>query len=201
MGSVGGVHRVASQRCKMSWTLDSVHSHVGFSVKHMMVTTVRGQFKDYRGTVRLDPKDFTKSTFEGEIDVASIDTNNADRDNHLRTNDFFDAANHPKITFKSTKIESKGGEDYAVTGDLTMRGVTKPVTLDVEFPGTSKNPYGKTVAGLTVRGTVNRKDFGIAFNAVLETGGVAVAEKVKIELDLQAVWADDAVNAAAASPA
>ena len=174
----------------MSWTLDSVHTHVGFSVKHMMVTTVRGQFKTYSGTVKLDPKDFAKSTFEGEVDVASIDTGNVDRDNHLRTNDFFDAPNHPKITFKSTGIEAKGGTDFVVRGDLTIRGVTKPVALEVEYLGTSKNPYGKTVAGFSARGAVDRKDYGVAFNAILETGGVAVGEKVKLEVDVEATLAE-----------
>lgn len=171
----------------MAWNLDSTHSHVGFSVKHMMVTTVRGQFKTYSAKFNLDATDFAKSTFEGEIDVASIDTANADRDVHLRTNDFFDAPTHPKITFKSTKIEPQGGNEFKVTGDFTLRGVTKPITLDVEFLGTSKNPYGKTVAGLSARGTVNRKDFGVNFNAVLETGGIAISDKVTLELDLQAV--------------
>ena len=171
----------------MAWNLDSTHSHVGFSVKHMMVTTVRGQFKTYSAKFNLDATDFAKSTFEGEIDVASIDTANADRDVHLRTNDFFDAPTHPKITFKSTKIEPQGGNEFKVTGDFTLRGVTKPITLDVEFLGTSKNPYGKTVAGLSARGTVNRKDFGVNFTAVLETGGIAISDKVTLELDLQAV--------------
>lgn len=175
----------------MSWILDTVHSHVGFSVKHMMVATARGQFKTYSGQVNLDEKDFTRSTFEGEIDVASIDTGNADRDNHLRNNDFFDAPNHPKITFKSTKIEKKGDGEYIVHGDLTIRGVTKPVALEVEYVGISKNLYGKIVAGFGVRGTINRKDFGVNFNAVLETGGVALAEKVKIEIDLEANQVED----------
>ena len=185
----------------MSWLIDTVHSHIGFSVKHMMVATARGQFKSYSGTLRLDHKDFTRSSFEGEIDVASIDTGNADRDNHLRANDFFDAPNHPKITFKSTGIEAKGEGEYVVHGDLTIRGVTKPVALDVEFHGTSKNPYGKTVAGLSARGTINRKDFGISFNAVLETGGVALAEKVKLELDVEATLEEDKATATAAAAA
>lgn len=171
----------------MAWVLDTVHTHVGFSVKHMMVATARGQFKSYSGTLRLDEKDFSKSQFEGEIDVASVDTGNADRDNHLRTNDFFDVANHPKILFKSTKIEPKGEGEFVVHGDLTIRGVTKNVALDVEFSGTSKNPYGKTVAGFSAKTTINRKDFGVAFNAVLETGGIAVGEKVKIEIEVEAV--------------
>jgi polyisoprenoid-binding protein YceI len=185
----------------MSWLIDAVHSHIGFSVKHMMVATARGQFKSYSGALRLDPKDFTRSSFEGEIDVASIDTGNADRDNHLRANDFFDAPAHPKITFKSTSIETKAEGEYVVHGDLTIRGVSKPVALDVEFHGTSKNPYGKTVAGLSARGTINRKDFGLNFNAILETGGVALAEKVKIELDVEATLEEDKATATAAAAA
>jgi polyisoprenoid-binding protein YceI len=171
----------------MSWLIDDVHTHLGFSVRHMMVTTVRGQFKQYRGTVDIDPADFARSTFEGEVDVASIETGNAQRDDHLRTNDFFDAPNHPKIRFKSTRIESKGDSQYAVHGDITIRGVTKPVSFDVEFLGTSKNPWGKTVAGLSARATINRKEFGVNYNAVLEAGGVAVGEKVKIEIDAELV--------------
>jgi polyisoprenoid-binding protein YceI len=181
----------------MFWTLDNLHTHVGFAVKHMMVTTVRGQFKQYSGTLDLDPDDFTKSKFEGEIDVASIDTGNSQRDDHLRTNDFFDAPNHPKITFKSTRIEKKGGDEYVVHGDLTMRGVTKPITLDVEFHGVAKNMHGKTVAGLGATGTINRKDFGVNFNALLEGGGVALGEKVKIEIDAE-VLASEAVAKGAA---
>ena len=178
----------------MAWSLDTVHSHVGFSVKHMMVSTVRGQFKSYSGTLRLDREDFTRSSFEGEIDVASVDTGNSDRDNHLRTNDFFDVVNHPKIRFSSTRIERKDDGDYVVHGDLSIRGVVKPVALDVEV-GFSKNPYGKTVAGLAAKTTINRKDFGVAFNALLETGGVAVSEKVKLEIDVEAVYEEAAVRA------
>jgi polyisoprenoid-binding protein YceI len=187
----------AAEVTAMSWLIDTVHTHVGFSVKHMMVTTVRGQFKDYSGKIALDPKDFTRSRFEGEIDVASIDTGNPDRDNHLRSNDFFDAPNHPRIAFKSTRIEDKGGGEYAIHGDLTIRGVTKPVELAAEYHGTSKNPWGKTVAGLSARTTINRKDFGVNFNAILETGGVAVGEKVKIEVDVEATYAEDTASAAA----
>jgi polyisoprenoid-binding protein YceI len=184
----------------MSWSIDTVHTHVGFAVKHMMVSTVRGQFKSYRATVvQLDPKDFTKSHFEGEIDVASIDTSNADRDAHLRSNDFFDAPNHPTIAFKSTRFEKKDDGTFRVHGDITIRGVTKPLALDVEFHGTSKNMYGKTVAGLSATGTINRKDFGVSFNALLETGGVAVSEKVKLEVEVELVAASDAVATAPAT--
>jgi polyisoprenoid-binding protein YceI len=181
----------------MSWTIDIVHSHVGFSVRHMMVSTVRGQFRKYGGAVKIDPKDFARSSFEGEVDVASIDTGTLDRDNHLRSGDFFDVANHPKILFKSTRVEAKGDNEYRVTGDLTMRGVTKPVTLDVEFHGTHKNHAGVTVAGLTARGSVNRKDFGVSWNAALEAGGVVVADKVTLELELEAAYAEDKAQASA----
>lgn len=174
----------------MSWQIDPAHTHVGFSVKHLMVSTVRGQFKRYSGTLELDPHDFTRSKFAGEVDVASIETGNGDRDAHLRTNDFFDAVNHPKITFKSSKIERKSDGEYVVHGDLTIRGVTKPIALDVEFHGTSKSPYGKTVAGFSATGSLNRKDFGVNFNAVLETGGVAVSEKVKLEIEVEAIAAE-----------
>jgi polyisoprenoid-binding protein YceI len=171
----------------MSWLIDDVHSHISFSVRHMMVTTVRGQFKKYRGVVHLDSDDFTKSTFEGEIEVASIDTGNAQRDDHLRNSDFFDAPNHPKITFKSRSVEPKGEGEYVVRGDLTIRGVSRPVALDVEYHGTSKNPWGKTVAGVSARGSIDRKEFGVSYNAVLEAGGVAIGDKVKIEIDAELV--------------
>jgi polyisoprenoid-binding protein YceI len=174
----------------MTWQLDAVHTHVGFSVKHMMVSTVRGQFKQYSGALQIDPTDFARSSFEGEVDVASIDTGNSQRDDHLRTSDFFDVASHPKIKFASTRIESKGDGEFVVHGDLTIRGVTKPIALDVEFHGTSKNPWGKTVSGFGAKATINRRDFGVMYNALLETGGVAVGEKVKIEIEVEAVAAD-----------
>jgi polyisoprenoid-binding protein YceI len=171
----------------MAWQIDTVHTHVGFSVKHMMVSTVRGQFKQYSGSLSIDAADFTKSKFEGEVDVASIDTGNSQRDDHLRSGDFFDAANQPKIKFSSTKIESKGDGEFVVHGDLTIRGTTLPVALEVEYHGTSKNPWGKTVTGFSAKSTVNRKDFGLHWNSLLETGGVAVSEKVKIEIEVEAV--------------
>lgn len=173
----------------MAWNIDPSHTHVAFSVKHLMISTVRGQFKTYGGTVNLNAEDFTKSTFEGEVEVASIDTGNADRDKHLRTNDFFDAPNHPKILFKSSRIEKTGEGEYVLHGDLTIRGVTKAVKFDVEYNGTAKSPYGQTVAGIALRGTINRKDFGVNFNAVLETGGVAISENVKVDVEVELVAA------------
>ncbi|MBX3156439.1 MAG: YceI family protein [Deltaproteobacteria bacterium] len=169
----------------MTWNVDPVHSHVGFTVRHMMVTTVRGSFARFRGTLELDPEDFTKSRIEGDIDVDSIDTKNADRDNHLRSPDFFDAANHPKITFRSTQIE-RTDDGYRVHGDLTIRGVTHPIALEAEYAGTSKNPYGQIIAGISATGSINRKEFGLKYHALLETGGVAVSDKVKLEIEVQA---------------
>ncbi len=171
----------------MSWQLDDVHSQIGFSVKHMMVSTVRGRFKSYRGNLAIDPVDFTRSKFDGEIDVASIDTGDGQRDEHLRSGDFFEAAKYPTIAFKSTGIEPGADGEYVVHGDLTMRGVTRPIDLQVEFHGTSKNHHGKTVAGITAHGTVHRKEFGVNYNALLEAGGVAISEVVKIEIDAEAV--------------
>lgn len=181
-----------------SWNIDDAHTHIGFSVKHMMVTTVRGQFKRYTGAVRLDPSDFTRSSFEGDIEVASIETGSAQRDEHLRTGDFFDAANHPKIHFKSTRIEAKGDGEFLLHGDITIRGVTRAVSFEVEFNGVSKNHWGKTVAGLSARGALNRKDFGVNYNAVLEAGGVAISEKVKIEADAELVVNESTAVASAA---
>jgi polyisoprenoid-binding protein YceI len=165
--------------------IDPVHSRVGFSVRHMMVTTVRGVFSKFQGTIDLDQADFTRSTLEGRIETDSIDTGNADRDNHLRTTDFFDAKTSPTMTFKSTSIEKKG-DDYVVHGHLTLRGVTKPITLQAEYAGTAKNPYGEMIIGVSASGSISRKEFGLVWNAALETGGVAVSDTVKLELDVQA---------------
>ncbi|MNX98116.1 hypothetical protein D3C86_1305110 [compost metagenome] len=163
----------------------------------MMVSTVRGQFKAYSGSIHLDEQDFTRSTVEGQIEVASIDTGIADRDHHLRNNDFFDAPNHPLITFKSTRIERKDDDEYVVYGAITIRGVTREIALEVEHAGFNKNPWGQTVTGFSAKGTLNRKDFGVNYNAVLEMGGVAVGEKVKLELEVEAVLQDAPVAAAA----
>lgn len=170
----------------MAWVIDPMHSQVGFSVKHMMVTTVRGRFSSYRGKIEFDPKAPTKGSVEVEIDVKSVETGQADRDNHLRTGDFFDVANHPTMTFKSTSVEQKSDDELVVHGDLTLRGVTKPVDLAVELGGVAKNTYGKMVVGMTATTTIKRQDFGVNFHQVLETGGVAVSDKVKIELEIQA---------------
>ena len=181
-----------------TYEIDSAHSTAGFSVRHMMVTNVRGQFGKVTGTLNLDEKDITKSTVEAVIDASTINTNEPKRDEHLRAPDFFDVAKYPTITFKSTRVE-KAGENLKVTGDLTMHGVTKPVTLTAEgFTTEAKDPWGNIKRGGVATTKINRKDFGLTYNAVLETGGVAVGEEVAITLDLELNKKKEAAPAAAA---
>ena len=168
-----------------TWTIDPVHSRLGFSVRHMMIAKVRGSFTDFSGEVTI-ADDPLQSTVAVDVQLGSIDTANDDRDNHLRTNDFFDVANHPTMTFRSTRVEADG-DDYIVHGDLTIRGVTNPVALEVEFDGTSKDPWGGTRAGFSAETEVNRKDWGMEWNTPLEAGGVVLGDKVKIEIDVQLV--------------
>jgi len=182
----------------MAWIIDNMHSHVGFSVRHMMVSTVRGQFKAYRGKAKLDPADFTRSSFEGEVDVASIDSGNTMRDDHLRASDIFDAQRYPKIRFKSTRIVAKSPGEFVVHGDLTIRGITRAVAFDAEFRGIAKNHRGVMVAGVSVTGSIYRSEFGIEYNFPLDTGGVAISEKVKIEIDTEIAYQEDANHAAVA---
>jgi polyisoprenoid-binding protein YceI len=179
----------------MTWQIDNSHSHVGFSVKHMMIATVRGEFKAYTGTLALDTDDITQSVITGEIDIASIDTRELKRDEHLRSADFFDAETYPKMTFKSKRIEQVDGNDYRIVGDLTIKGTTKEVVLDAEYAGIHKDPWGNTRTGFSLTGTIDRKDFGLGWNAALETGGVLVGEKVKLSLDVEAVLQEAAVSA------
>ena len=169
-----------------TWTIDPAHSQVGFAVKHLVVSTVRGDFGTYSGTIQLDEKDVASSTVEATIDVNSIDTGVADRDAHLKSPDFFDAANHPKITFKSTKVEKAGKDKLAVRGDLTLRGVTKPVTLDVVTSPEVKGMSGEARRAFAATTKINRKDFGLAWNKAVEAGPV-VGDEIAIELDLQVV--------------
>lgn len=168
-----------------TWTVDPAHSSAEFSVKHMMVTNVKGSFNIKDGTVNLDDKDITKSTVEATLDAASVNTANAKRDEHLRAPDFFDTTKFPTITFKSKKVEKAGEGKLKVSGDLTMHGVTKPVVLDVTGPTKeSKDPWGNTRTGVEATTKLNRKDFGLTYNTALETGGVAVGEEVSVTLDL-----------------
>ena len=180
------------------WNIDPDHSTAQFSVKHMMVTTVRGHFDKLTGSASLNDQDLGRSSIDVQIDAASINTRNDKRDGHLRSPDFFDAEKHPKITFKSTKISKAGKNRWKVLGDLTMRGVTKPVTLDVEGPTPAqKNLGGLSVRGVVATGKINRKDWGLTWNKGLETGGVLVGDEVTIQMDVELVEKPAAAAAAA----
>ena len=170
-----------------TWTIDPSHSRIGFTARHAMVTKVRGSFTEFAGTANLDAENPGASTVDLTIEVASIDTGNGQRDDHLRTNDFFDAATYPQIPFVSTGVEQQDGENYRLTGDLTIKGVTKSVAVDFEFTGPADDPWGNQRAGFEGRATINRKDWGVNFNAALETGGVLVSDKIALELDISAI--------------
>jgi len=170
-----------------TWEIDSSHTASQFAVKHMMVSTVRGQFGKTTGTINLDDKDFTKSAVNVTIDATTIDTREPKRDAHLRSPDFFDVEKFPTLTFKSTKIE-KAGNGFKVTGDLTMRGVTKPVVLDVsELSAPSKNPWGMTVRAVNATGKISRKEWGLTWNKALEAGGMLVSDEVQLIIDAELV--------------
>lgn len=168
------------------WAIDPTHSEIGFKVKHMMFTNVSGKFTSYDSTITTEEDNFENSTIEFTADINSINTNNTDRDNHLKSGDFFDAENHPKLTFKATSFAKKG-DDYELTGDLSIRGVSKSVTFPAEFSGLMKDPWGNTKAGLNIDGKINRKDWGLNWNSALETGGVLVGEEVKLNIELQLI--------------
>lgn len=173
-----------------TWNLDPAHSTAEFKVRHMMISWVKGKFTGLSGALTLHESDHAYSGVEATIDVATISTGADDRDNHLKSADFFDAAQFPSITFKSTKVESKGKGTLSVTGNLTMHGVTKPVTFAVEeLSEPSKDPWGNQRIGIEASTRINRKDFGLNWNAALETGGVLVGEDVTITLDVQFVKA------------
>lgn len=169
-----------------TWNADTTHSAINFSVRHMVFAKVRGRFAKWSGTLDLDPADITKASVSVEIEAASVDTGVADRDNHLRSADFFNAVEFPRLTFVSKKVE-KAGSKYAVHGDLTIRGTTKPVVLDVSYDGTAKDPWGNQRVAFTASTSVNRFDYGLTWNQALETGGLLVGDKIDIEIELQAV--------------
>lgn len=168
-----------------NWTVDNAHSSIGFSVKHMMVSKVKGAFEEYTATVKAaDITDLTTADISFVIQTASINTKSEDRDNHLRNTDFFDTEKYPVITFQSTNIE-KDGDVYKLTGNLTIKDVTKPVTFAVEYNGKALNPWGVDVYGFEATTKLNREEFGLTWNAALETGGVLVGKDIKIELELE----------------
>jgi polyisoprenoid-binding protein YceI len=173
-----------------TWEIDPAHSTIEFAVKHMMFTTVRGRFKEFRGTVLADEANPSQSSVTVDIQAASIDTGAADRDAHLRSADFLDAESHPNLTFRSKRVEgatNKEGDRFKLIGDLTIRDTTLEVTLDCEFQGTGTDPWGGTRAGASARGEIDRREWGLKWNQALETGGILVANNVKIEVEVQAV--------------
>jgi polyisoprenoid-binding protein YceI len=170
-----------------TYSVDGSHSEIGFSVRHMMFAKVRGQFKTWTAKLGYDAASPAKSTIEVEVDTASIDTRDAQRDGHLKSGDFFDAEKHPKMVFKSTRIEPAGTGKYKLTGDLTIRDVTHPVTLEVEQTGSGKDPWGNDRLGFSARGSISRSEWGLKWNQALEAGGVLVSDKVEIEVEAQVV--------------
>ena len=173
-----------------TWAIDPAHTSVEFAVKHMMFTTVRGRFKSFSGTIRVNEQNPDKSSAEVTIDAASIDTGVSDRDAHLRSADFLDVENHPQITFRSTRVDGahkKEGDHFKIAGELEIRGKSMPVTLDVTFEGLGKDPWGKQRAGFSARTEIDRREWDLRWNQALETGGVLVGHSVKIEIEAQAV--------------
>lgn len=170
-----------------TWVLDPTHSEVGFKVKHMMFTNVSGKFNMYRVEISNQDDDFSSSEISFSADMNTIDTNNTDRDNHLKSGDFFDVEKFPSMTFKSTGIVKKSDSDFVVTGELTIKDVVKTISLDLEYSGLMKDPWGNIKAGLSIEAKINRKEFGLTWNAALETGGVLVGEDVKIFAEIQVV--------------
>jgi polyisoprenoid-binding protein YceI len=172
-----------------TWNIDPSHSDVHFSIRHMVVSKVRGRFTKVSGSLELDENDLTRSAVEATIDASSIDTGTEKRDAHLRSPDFFDVENFPELRFRSKRIEKVDGDRYRVVGDLTIHGVTRELAFDVEYGGRAKDPWGNERVGFVATASLDRKDYGLGWNQVLEAGGVLVGDRVEIELDVQAVKA------------
>ena len=170
-----------------NWALDKAHSHVGFSVRHMMISNVRGNFENFDATVSADTSDLSTAAISVTIDPTSINTGNADRDNHLKSADFFKAEEHPHIKFESTKLTYHGGEEHKLEGHLTLLGTQKPITLNCEITGPAKDPWGNDRIGVVATGSINRNDFGLSYNSVLEAGGVLIGETVKLNVEVEFV--------------
>ncbi len=169
------------------WSLDPIHSEIGFKIKHLMISNVSGNFNKFDVEAETTGDDFANATVTAKIDAASINTNNVQRDEHLRAADFFEAEKYPNIIFTSTKVERAGDDTFNLYGSLTIKETTKPVKLSVEYSGIAKDPWGNVKAGFTINGKINRKDFGISYNAVLETGGVMLGEELKLNGEIQLV--------------
>ena len=169
------------------WVLDATHSELGFKIKHLMITNVSGSFKNFQGEVETEGEDFSTAQINVTVDMTSISTNNEQRDEHLRNSDFFEVEKHPELTFKSTRIEKVDSDTFTLYGELTLKGITKPVKLNVEYNGVTKDPWGGERAGFVITGKINRSDWGVNFNGVLETGGLMLGEEVKINSEVQLV--------------
>jgi polyisoprenoid-binding protein YceI len=182
--TINSINMETSTATKTTWAVDPMHSEVQFKVKHLVISTVTGFFRSFEGSVETASEDFDGAEVAFKLDVSSIDTNQADRDNHLKSDDFFNAEQFPYITFENGKLK-KQGEDYVLEGDLTMRDVTKRVSLDATLGGVMVDPYGNTKAGFEVNGSVNRKEFGLNWNGVTEAGGVVVGDQVKLHFNIQ----------------
>jgi|EP01039_Chlorochromonas_danica_P013167 polyisoprenoid-binding protein YceI len=167
------------------WAIDPMHSEVQFKVKHLVISTVSGFFKSFEGSLETESDDFENAAISFALDIDSIDTNQTQRDEHLKSPEFFDAAQFPQITFKSTSFKKTGDDEYALVGDLTIKGVTKTVTLDAEFGGSTDDFYGNTKAGFEVTGKINRKDFGLTWDGVTEAGSIVVGEDIKLLINIQ----------------
>jgi len=169
-----------------TWNIDVSHTNLGFTIRHMMVSKVRGNFTDFEGKIEGDPEDLATSKVSFKVDMNSINTNSEDRDNHLRSPDFFETEKYPAMTFNSTKIVKTSEDEFDLIGDLTIKDVTKEVTFKTEYEGKATNPWGQPVVGFTVEGEVDRKEFGLTWNQALETGGFMVGDKIKIVIELEA---------------
>lgn len=167
------------------WTIDTAHSEITFKVKHLVISTVTGKFNNFDATLETDNENFEDAEIYFEVDINSIDTNNEDRDAHLKSDDFFNAKEHPKLTFESTSFKHVGDDNYKLLGNLTIRGNTKPVELDAVYGGTVQDAYGNTKSGFEVSGSINRKEFGLTWNGVTEAGNVVVSDEVKLNLNVQ----------------
>ncbi|HET7628195.1 MAG TPA: YceI family protein [Bacillales bacterium] len=168
------------------WQVDTAHSSLDFSVKHMMVSKTKGTFHDFEASIEADPADLTTATIAFSVDLSSVDTRNKGRDDHLRSADFFDVENHPKMTFQAKEITKTGDDEYEVTGDLDLHGVTNSETFKVTFEGQGKDPWGNEVAGFSGTGKIKRSDYGLTYNAALETGGFLIGDDVNIAIQIEA---------------
>ncbi|WP_151086889.1 YceI family protein [Hymenobacter baengnokdamensis] len=167
------------------WVLDPMHSEVQFKIKHLVISTVTGSFKTFQGTAQTEGDDFSNARIEFTLDVNSVDTNQEQRDQHLKGEDFFNAAQYPQIKFESTSFTKTGGNEYKLVGNLTMKDVTKPVTLDVEYGGTAVDFYGNTKAGFEITGKVNRKEYGLTWGGITEAGAIVLGDDVKLTINVQ----------------